>query len=310
MPRRTEEEQADFQRALEAIGDEAPLSQAELDALSVLEGPDLRSYADVWRRLPAPARARLIRALHSAAEQRLRLDFSGINRVALDDEDEKVRLAAVECALEDRSPALLSRLVDLVRSDPSRQVRRAAAEDLARFTLLGELDELDPELTRRVRDRLLEVVRAQDEDPSIRTSALAALGYFSDEAMMHELAEAFTNPELRLGAVRGMGRSADPRWTDRLMPVLGSEDPQQREEAARALGEIEDERAVSPLVELVDDPVREVRLAAIGALGEIGGEEAREALLYVLEDPDDTVREAAERAVSELEERENDPLEL
>ena len=310
MPRRTDEEQADFSRALSSIADEEPLSTPELDALSVLEGGDLESFRQVWAGLPAPARARLVRVLRGAAEERLRLDFSSVNQLALDDPDERVRLAGVECALEDRSTMLLNRLVELVRDDPSARVRRAAAEDLARFSLLGELDDLDADSTRRLRERLLDAVHASDEEASVRGSALAALGYFSDDAMMQELASAFSDPLLRLGAVRGMGRSADPRWTDRLMPVLGSEDPQMREEAARALGEIEDDRAVSPLVELVDDQVRTVRLAAIEALGTIGGEDAREALLYALEDPDDTIREAAEKAIGDLEERENDPLDL
>jgi HEAT repeat protein len=310
MPRHTDVERADFQRALSSVAEEGPLSTAELDALSLLEGADLGAFEEVWRGLSAAARARLIGVLRGAAEKRLRLDFSALNRLALEDEDERVRLAGVECALEDRGLALLGRLIDLVRSDPSQKVRRAAAEDLSRFALLGELDDLDAATTRAIRERLLEVVHAEDEDPSVRSSALAALGYFSDEGMMEELAQAFTNPVLRSGAVRGMGRSADPRWTDRLMPVLGSEDPQMREEAARALGEIEDERAVGPLVELVDDQVPIVRLAAIGALGAIGGDEAREALLYALEDPDTGIREAAERAISDLEERENEPLDL
>jgi HEAT repeat protein len=309
VPRRTDEEQADFERALGSVADEGQLSTAELDALSVLEGGDLDAFRRVWDGLSAPARARLIRGLRGAAEERLRLDFSSVNQLALEDPDERVRLAGVECTLEDRSPALLTRLVDLVRRDPSARVRRAAAEDLARFALLGELEDLDPDSTRRVRERLLEAVHA-DEDAAVRASALAALGYFSDEAMMHELATGFSDPSLRLGAVRGMGRSADPRWTDRLMPVLGSEDPAMREEAARALGEIEDERAVSPLIELVDDQVPTVRLAAIEALGTIGGEEAREALLYALEDSDEQIRQAAEHAIGDLEERENDPLDL
>jgi HEAT repeat protein len=310
VPRHTEAEQAEFQKALQSVADEGPLSSTEVDALSVLEGADLDAFRAVWQRLPGAARARLIRGLHGAAEKRLRLDFSALNGLAIDDADERVRLAGVECAIEDRSPQLLARLVELVRTDPSSQVRRSAAEDLARFALLGELDDLDPQSTRTVRERLLEVVHAEDEEPGIRSSALAALGYFSDDGMMRELAEAFTTPALRLGAIRGMGRSADPRWTDRLMPVLGSEDPQMREEAARALGEIEDERAVSPLIELIDDKIQAVRLAAIDALGTIGGEEAREALLYALEDVDDTVREAAEKAISDLEDRENDPLDL
>ncbi len=309
-PRQTEEEQADFLSALRSVSAEAPMPQAEVDSLSMLEGPDLDRFREVWRELPAAARARLIRALYGAAEQRLRLDFSALNQLALEDDDARVRLAGAECALEDRSPALLARLLQLLKGDPQPEVRAAAAEDLARFALLAELDDLDAAAAGAVRVGLLEAVRNQSEHPRVRSAALAALGYFSDVAMMEELASAFSAPELRLGAVRGMGRSADPRWTDRLMPVLGADDPQMRLEAARALGEIEDERAVTPLVEVIDDPERPVRLAVIEALGHIGGDEAREALLYAAEDPDDAVRGAAENALEEIEEVEADPLDL
>lgn len=281
---------------------------AEVDALSMLEGDDLERFRPVWAGLPAGARARLIRALQTAAEQRLRLDFSALNHLALADADPQVRLAGVQAALEDRSPALLQALLKLVQSDPETDVRQAAAEDLARFTLLAELDDLDAEQTARLRARLQAVVQDEEQAPRVRASALAALGYFSDTEIAERLASAFSDQSLRLGAIRGMGRSADPRWTDRLMPVLGSDDPQLRVEAARALGEIEDERAVSPLVEVIDDPVREVRLAVIEALGQIGGEEAREALLYVAEDPDDAIREAAEHALEDIEATEDDEI--
>jgi HEAT repeat protein len=309
-PRQTEEEQADFVRALQSVADQGPLSQAEIDALSMLEGPDLGRFREVWSGLPAGARARLIRALHHAAEQRLRLDFSPLNRLALEDGDAQVRLAGVMSALEDRSPALLRKLLDLVRTDPSTDVRQASAEDLARFALLCELEDLDDETSTRVRERLLEVVRDSEEAPRVRASALAALGYFSDVDNAEELAGGFKDPALRIGAVRGMGRSADPRWTDRLMPVLGSDDPQLRLEAARALGEMEDERAITPLVELVDDPVTGVRLAVIEALGHIGGEDAREALLYLAEVADDEIRAAAEKALEDIESAEDNPLDV
>ena len=168
MPRQTEQERADFDRAITSVADQGPLPQAELDALSMLEGGDLERFREAWAGLPAGARARLIRALHSAAEQRLRLDFSALNRLALEDADAQVRLAGVQAALEDRSPALLLKLLELVRSDPSLDVRSAAAEDLARFTLLGELQDLDAELTRQVRQRLLEVARDQSQAPRVR----------------------------------------------------------------------------------------------------------------------------------------------
>jgi HEAT repeat protein len=309
-PRQTEEEQADFARALQAVADQGALSQAELDSLSMLEDGDLTRFQEVFRELPAAARARLVRGLHGAAQARLRLDYSAVNKLALEDADAQVRLAGVQCMLEDRTPWLLDKLLQLVKKDPTVDVREAAAEDLARFALLAELDDLDADSTSRLRTTLLEVVADEKQAPRVRTAALAALGYFSDMVIAEQLAAAFSDMTLRIGAVRGMGRSADPRWTDRLMPVLGSDDPSLREEAARALGEIEDERAVTPLAELVDDPVLEVRLAVIQALGHIGGDDARESLLYLAEAADDDIRGAAAAALEELEAAEGDPLDL
>jgi HEAT repeat protein len=309
-PRQTDQEQADFERALQSVADQGPLPQAELDSLSMLEGDDLGRFRQSFEKLPTDARARLVRGLRGAAEQRLRLDYSAINRLALEDHDAPVRLAGVQAALEDRAPFLLRKLLELVSSDPSTDVRQAAAEDLGRFTLLAELEDLDADSTALLRTRLHEVIADVKQAPRVRTSALASLGYFSDAVIAEQLATAFSDPTLRLGAVRGMGRSADPRWTERLMPVLGSDDPDLREEAARALGEIEDERAVGPLAELVDDPATEVRLAVIAALGQIGGEEAREGLLYLAEAPEDDIRQAAEAALDELEAAEGDPMDL
>ena len=235
-PRHTEEEQADFAKALVSIAEQGSLSQPEVDTLSVLDGADLDRFREVWAALPAGARARLIVALRGTAEERLRLDFTALNHLALEDADPQVRLAGVRSAIEDRSPALLNKLLELVSSDASVEVRFAAAEDLARFTLLGELEDLEPEVTTDLKKRLLNVVRDQNQAARVRGSALAALGYFSDGDNAKELASGFSDPILRLGAVRAMGRTADPRWTDRLMPVLGSDDPQLRLEAARALG--------------------------------------------------------------------------
>ena len=308
--RHTEEERAVFDHTLELVADQGPLAQAEVDTLSMLEGADLARFHEAWAKLPAGARARLLRALHDAAEVRLRLDFSSLNQLALDDVDPQVRLAGIQSTIDDRSPALLRKLLELVQSDPHVEVRWAAVEDLARFTLLAELEDLDPPTSAHLRSVLREVMRDENQAPRVRASALAALGYFSDTETAQDLAFGFSDPVLRLGAIRAMGRNADSRWTDRLMPVLGSDDPDMRMEAARALGEIEDERSATPLVEIVDDPDPDVRLAVIEALGRIGGEEAREALLYLGEDPQDTIRAAAEQALEELEAAEGDPMDL
>lgn len=309
MAERTPEQEAAFARAVDKVRGEEPLARVDEDALSDLTGPDLEQLHGVWAALPAGGRGRLLRALRDAAEQRLSLDYSPINHLGLTDAAAEVRLAAVQAGLEDQSDALLESLADLVRRDPSPEIRRAAAEELGRFALLSELEALDADAAGLVRATLFGVLRQPEEEAGVRSRALAALGYLSDAVVIDELASGFRDPDLRWGAVRGMGRSADPRWTDRLLPVLGSEDADMRAEAARALGEIEDERAVRPLAEVIDDPDVPVRLAAIKALGAIGGEEAREALFYLLEDPDEAIREAAERAMQEMEFYE-DPMAL
>src|SRR5258708_3798166 len=127
-PRHTEAEQADFAKALASIAQQGALSQEEVDMLSVLDGVDLARFTDVWAALPAGARARLIRALHSTALTRLRLDFSALNHLALEDADPQVRLAGVVSAIEDRSLALLKKLLQLLSSDESVDVRFAATE--------------------------------------------------------------------------------------------------------------------------------------------------------------------------------------
>jgi HEAT repeat protein len=305
----TEREHEHFDAALTAVAGQSTLSTDQLDALNVLEGADLERFSGVWSTLDEAARRELVQTLRTAAEARPRLDFGPINLLALDDTSAPVRLAGVQAAFEDRHPRLLRRLVELVRTDPSVEVREAAAEDLARFALLAELGDLDPDSTRLVRDRLIQVMRDAEQGARVRQSALAAAGYFSDPEMGSVLAAGFTNPDLLLGAVRGMGRSADPRWTPRLLEVLSSDDPSLRLEAIRALAEIEDERAIEPLGEMLDDTDEAIQLAVIRALGDIGGDAARETLLYLLEDPNAVVRDAADEAIRQLEFYE-DPLGL
>src|SRR5205085_2558972 len=99
-PRQTDEDQAVFGQALKSVAEQEPIPQDQLDTLSVLEGSDLDRFREVFSELPAGARARLIRALHDAAEQRLRLDFNALNRLAMDDADAQVRLAGVESTIE------------------------------------------------------------------------------------------------------------------------------------------------------------------------------------------------------------------
>jgi HEAT repeat protein len=216
-----------------------------------------------------------------------------------------VRGGAAAAIEEDQNAVLLEQLANLLAADPDASVRRNAANALARYAYRAEVGELPKSALHRTRTALLSALRSEAEQPDVRAAALGSAGYFSDDEVRGELRVRSDDEQTRLGALRGMGHSADPRWLDVILAAVTDDEEEAREEAARAAGEIEDERAVGALADLVDDPSTDVRLAALRSLGQIGGEQAREALIYALGDQSPLIRDAAERALEVLD---DDPL--
>jgi HEAT repeat protein len=307
LPAPTRSRAAQLGAALASSAAGRPLTHEERGAFSNLARDDESALAEAWSELSEEQRSTLVTALSEAERADVRLDYNAAYAVALRDPSAEVRRAAAGAIVEDPSARLLEPLLDTLAGDPSAETRSAAAVALAPYALRAEVAELPARDGERIRSVLLAAAESPEASRDVRSNALAALGYFSEPTAQDALRRGYAQPELRAGALRGIGRSADPRWISSLIASLGADDAQEREEAARAAGEIGDERAVSALVDAVDDPVTDVRLAVVEALGRIGGEEAREALLYVAEDPNAAVREAAERALEELE-LEEDPL--
>jgi len=294
-----------LQAALRSFAAGRDLTAEELGAFSNLAPDAERALSSMWSALTTEQRSTLCMVLGEAERQDLRLDFNAVYAVALRDPDPDVRASAAGAIVEDPSARLLDPLLAAASADASAEVRAAAAGALAPYALRAEVGDLAPPAAERIQAVLLAALNDQQAAPPIRSNALASLGYLSDAGAQQALEQGYREQPLRVGALRGMGRSADPRWLRPLLESLGSRDAAEREEAARAAGEIEDERAVSSLADAVDDPVTDVRLAAIEALGRIGGEDAREALLYAAQDPNAIVRDAAERALTGLESAED-----
>jgi HEAT repeat protein len=61
------------------------------------------------------------------------------------------------------------------------------------------------------------------------------------------------DPQARRRAVKGLGKSRDPRAIDPLMVALNDKSYLVRKEAARALGDIGDARSVGPLINLIEE---------------------------------------------------------
>jgi HEAT repeat protein len=237
------------------------------------------------------------------AEASFEVDFNAVFRFCLKDEDEKVRGMAIEGLWEDEDVSLIDPLINMMREDPSIQVRAKAATSLGRFVLLGELREIDTEKAAVVSEALLGVILSPNEDVEVRRRAVESIAYLSDERVREIIEAAYYDDDerMRVSAVFAMGRSADPLWSSIVLRELESPYPEMRYEAARACGELEISDAVPILANLVEDQDREVQEAAIWALGNIGGNEARRILESCYVTGDDFLREAVEEALDQLE---------
>lgn len=286
-------------------------SAVQVGHLSGLSPADLVEFAPGWARLPAERRAAILRLAVELAENDVQLDFGDVFKLALDDPEPAIRVAAIEGLAEDEDYRTSDRLVTLLRTDPDERARVAAALGLARFATLAEEGALFAAADRRLREALLAAARDASESPDVRRRVVEALGVFGDEAVSGLIESAYggSDEKTRASALYAMGRSADERWLPIILQELESESPEHRFEAVRAAGSLGNGRALVPLITLLDDDDLEIRLAAIGALGEIGGDVARKALQRCARSPEDAMRDAANEALDAMD-LDGDPLSI
>ena len=276
-------------------------SAQELVVLSDLSLADMRRVQEAWGTISDVSRLHVIQALVEESVANLHVQLGRLLRLALKDALPDIRILAIAGLWEDREADLVGPLIHILNNDTYETVRAAAAEALGAFVLAGELDELSPALAMRAEDALLAVLHAEMEPLTVQARALESIA-FSGETGIRELIEDCYyshDEELRLAALRAMGRSADVRWRPTVQAELGSPETEMRAAAARACGELEARDALEDLIELLSDEVKTVRLAAIFALGRLGGRRAKEMLNAVSagEDPDEV--KTAENALEE-----------
>ncbi len=281
--------------------DPKPWRSRYLAGLAGLSRREAQSFQEIWRTLSVENRKKIISALVEVSERDSSLDFSYLFRLCLEDDDEEVRLQALEGLWEDEDPALVVLLVKLLRKDPSFRVRAAAASSLGRFLLYAGTSKLDDYYASLVYSALMEAAR--EENLEVKRRAIEALSYsaLDDENVLKLIEEAYHHPsdKMKASALFAMGKNANPRWRSIVLKELHNPRPEIRYEAARACGEMGLKEAVESLASLVKDKDHEVREAAIWALGNIGGNEARRILLHFLREGDDSIKEALEEALRE-----------
>ncbi len=276
---------------------------ADLRLLSGLMDTELTRLTQVWPALPVNERRALLQTTGEMAEADFALDFSALFRLALHDSDAECRAAALEGLWEDEDPRLIAELMQLLRTDPAENVRAAAAQCLAHFVLLGELQKLRPRPFELACTALLQAHRDPAETLEVKRRSLEAVAYAGLPEVPALIQAAYRAAEelLRISAVFAMGRTADAQWSKYTIHELHNPNPAMRYEAARACGELGIREAVDELIELTDDADSEVQEAALWALGQIGGSKARRALERFAETDSPALAAVAQAALEELE---------
>jgi HEAT repeat protein len=282
-----------FQEVIDALLDaETPLPPRYLYRFSDLEADEIENLKAVWDQIPTWRRKALLEDLEQLFGDDYLLSFEAICRIGLEDQESEIRFLSLrslfEYEVEDLIPVFLNQLT----KDSDTDVRAAAASALGKYVYLGEIEELDPEILRKIEDQLFVVLQGTDET-LVRRRALEALGFSSRKELPVLIEKAFTTQENEwtVSALFAMGRSCDKRWQEQVMTSLDHVLPAIRLEAARAAGEIEISDATERLIDLLEDDSEDVRMASAWSLSQIGGEDAQEAL-YIMLDATENIEEA------------------
>ena len=278
------------------------LDPHDIFALSDLSREGAAAVRAKWTAIPVERRRGLVHQMVELAEEDLDIHLSQFLRIALRDEDARVREAAVKGLWEEIAPDLIGEFVQLLKHDPDRDVRAAAAQVLGPYILAGELDELDASLAMRVENALLSILENPDEDLQVQCRALESIAYSGEIGVRQLIEDAYYAPddEMRVSALVAMGRSADVRWRGLVRAELQNPSMEMRCQAAIASGELEAKVALPDLLMLLSDPEQQVRMATIFALGRIGGKDAVDALQTVMIGDDVEEAAAAELALEEM----------
>jgi HEAT repeat protein len=275
----------------------------DLEHLSGLLNDEIQRFRAAWQNVELEARRELVRRLLELAEDDFAMDFSAIFRLATEDEDAFVRAIAITGLEEVDDPRLTRKFSHLLHHDPSSLVRTAAAQGLARFVLLGELQKINGSPFQTALTALIEAYHDTDEDVQVRRCAVEAMAYTGTRDVPEIIREAYEHSDeaMRISAVLAMGRSADARWADTVISELHNPTPEMRFEAIRACGELQLREATQDLIELTDDVNLGIKTMALWSLGQIGGRKARRTLERHADAENDVIQETAQAALNELE---------
>ena len=284
------------------VNNNQPILNARLADLSDLNIQQLKLLDDAWQSIDVKRRRQIIHRLSELAEDDVCLNFDGIFKHRLRDEDEEVRRIAIEGLWENEEGSLIEPLINLMNQDSSHKVQAAAALALGRFVMLVEHHNISKDYRHRLSQSLLAILTDSSKSIDVRRRTLEAVAPLSLPQVKQAINDSYNNgnPLLKVSAIYAMGKSCNPHWLPILLSELTASDSEVRYEAALACGEMGEQEAVPYLIELINDDDADVQMASVQALGKIGGSEAREHLKKCINHSSEAIRQAATQALHEL----------
>lgn len=291
MANRPQKKNVSMQQVIAALLDESNIfPPAYLHHFSDLEGADLAELRRTWPQVSAQRRFLLLGDLEELAEVDTLVSFDNLARMALADEDARVRAVAIRLLWESDDARIAKELMNMLEKDESADVRAAAATGLGTFVYQGELEELDADLHHSIEDQLLGVVEGQDE-ALVRRRALESLGFSGRSEVPPLIRKAYDSGDVdwMVSGLFAMGRSADNAWDPDVKRMLRHPRAEVQFEAVRAAGELSIESARRVLLDLLEEEAQDadIRHAVIWSLSQIGGEQVRETLETLLDETED-----------------------
>ncbi|UCG54588.1 MAG: HEAT repeat domain-containing protein, partial [Dehalococcoidia bacterium] len=232
-----------------------PILNVRLAELSDLNLRQLKTLRNIWQGIEVRRRRQIVHRLSELAEDDVCLSFDSIFKYNLKDEDEEVRVTAIEALWENEGVSMIEPLINLMNDDSSQKVQAASALALGRFTLLAERRGISQDYAARLSRSLLAIYVDCNRVIDVRRRALEAVAPLSLPLVEQAITDAYYdgNPLLKISAIYAMGKNCNPRWLPILISDFTAKNSEIRYEVATACGEIGEQEAVAYLIKLIDD---------------------------------------------------------
>lgn len=247
-------------------------------------------------------------------DERFFQDSFAVLEQLLADDDAEVRQLAVTALWDYPHVEVIDHLFDVIRHDPSPEVRSKAVAALGRFVYEGTMEDYDhpwgpddletlpQEDFLRVNQFLMDLIRDDEQPVDTRRFAVEAISFLTGPETVEIIQEAYEHPDpkMKLSAVFAMGRNGNAIWAASLLKELESSIPEMQYEATRAAGESYLREAAPILRRLAESEDKVLALEAIWSLGRTGGAGARFFLEECAASDDLEVRDISQAALDEL----------